>query len=125
MVIEVTKPAGGLRPGKPITLQISAADQERLFPAARKVADIVRANPLARDVDDGLPLPGIDWNLEVNKAEAAKFGASPRRRHRRPARDQRRQGLGIPPDHHRQVGRHPLRFPPERRSLNELDQLVS
>ena len=37
----------------------------------------MRANPDTRDVDDGLPLPGIDWKLDVDKAEAAKYGASP------------------------------------------------
>ena len=29
-----------------------------------------------RDLDDGLPLPGIDWKIEVDKAEAAKYGAN-------------------------------------------------
>ena len=29
-----------------------------------------------RDLDDGLPLPGIDWKIDVDKAEAAKYGAS-------------------------------------------------
>ena len=28
-----------------------------------------------RDLDDGQPLPGIDWKIEVDKAEAAKYGA--------------------------------------------------
>ena len=32
--------------------------------------------PDIRDLDDGLPLPGIDWKIEVDKAEAAKYGAS-------------------------------------------------
>ena len=39
--------------------------------------DVVRKNPQTRDVDDGLPLAGIDWKLDVDKAEAAKYGASP------------------------------------------------
>jgi len=77
VIIEVTKPQGGPPTGKPITLELSTSDQDQLYPAARKVAAIVRANPAARDVDDGLPLPGIDWKLEVDKAEAAKYGASP------------------------------------------------
>ncbi|MDQ3557774.1 MAG: efflux RND transporter permease subunit, partial [Pseudomonadota bacterium] len=77
VIIEVTKPAGGPPTGKPITLEIASADPEFLFPAARKAAEIIRANPDARDVDDGLPLPGIDWKLEVDRTEAAKFGASP------------------------------------------------
>ena len=77
VIIEVTKPQGGPPTGKPITLEIASVDPELLFPAARKVAEIVRANPETRDVDDGLPLPGIDWTLDVDKSEAAKFGASP------------------------------------------------
>jgi len=28
-----------------------------------------------RDLDDGQPLPGIDWKIAVDKAEAAKYGA--------------------------------------------------
>lgn len=77
VIIEVTKPRAGPPVGKPITLQLSSLDPERLFPAARKAAEIVRGIPGARDVDDGLPLPGIDWRLEVDKAEAAKYGVSP------------------------------------------------
>ena len=34
-------------------------------------------HPDIRDLDDGLPLPGIDWKIDVDKAEAAKYGASP------------------------------------------------
>ncbi len=77
VIIEVTKPEAGPPTGKPITLQIGSVDPDLLYPAARKAAAIVRANPDARDVDDGLPLPGIDWKLDVDKAEAAKYGASP------------------------------------------------
>jgi len=121
----VTKPAGGPATGKPITLQISAADQDRLFPAARKVAEIVRSNPLTRDVDDGLPLPGIDWNLEVDKAEAAKFGASPVT----VGTAVQLVTNGVKVSEYRPTTTDKsvdilLRFPPERRSLNELDELV-
>jgi multidrug efflux pump len=125
VVIEVTKPAGGPPTGKPITLQISAADQDILFPAARKVAEIVRANGLTRDVDDGLPLPGIDWNLEVDKAEAAKFGASPLT----VGTAVQLVTNGVKVSEYRPTTTDKsvdilLRFPPERRSLNELDELV-
>src|SRR5262245_2525775 len=125
VVIEVTKPAGGPATGKPITLQIAAADQEQLFPAARKVAELVRANPQTRDVDDGLPLPGIDWNLEVDKAEAAKFGASPLT----VGTAVQLVTNGVKVSEYRPTTTDKsvdilLRFPPERRSLNELDELV-
>ena len=76
-VIEVTKPAAGPPTGKPITVQISSLDPAALFPAAVKTADILRQRADTRDVDDGLPLPGIDWTLQIDRAEAAKFGTSP------------------------------------------------
>ena len=44
--------------------------------AAKKVAAILSKNPDVRDLDDGLPLPGIDWKVSVDKGEAAKYGAS-------------------------------------------------
>jgi multidrug efflux pump len=76
-VIEVTKPAAGPPTGKPITVQISSLDPAALFPAALKTAEILRQRADTRDVDDGLPLPGIDWTLQIDRAEAAKFGTSP------------------------------------------------
>ena len=78
-------------------MQIGALDPELLAGGRqesrraswRKRTDI-------RDLDDGLPLPGIDWKIEVDKAEAAKYGASVRHgRHRRAARHQRREGHRI------------------------------
>ncbi|HEX9905651.1 MAG TPA: efflux RND transporter permease subunit, partial [Propylenella sp.] len=125
VIIEVTKPQGGPPTGKPITLEITAADQEMLFPAARTVAEIVRANPETRDVDDGLPLPGIDWTLDVDKAEAAKFGASPvtvgtavqlvtngvKVAEYRPSTTDESVDILA-------------RFPPDRRSLDALDELM-
>ncbi len=77
VIIEVSKPDAGPPTGKPITLEIAALDPGQLYPATLEIAGVVRANRDTRDVDDGLPLPGIDWKLEVDKTEAAKYGASP------------------------------------------------
>ena len=27
------------------------------------------------DIEDGRPMPGIEWQIEVDRAQAAKFGA--------------------------------------------------
>jgi multidrug efflux pump len=77
VMIEVTKPRAGPPTGKPVTLRLSAQDPDKLAPAARKAADILATIPGARDVDDGLALPGIDWRIEVDRPEAAKYGVSP------------------------------------------------
>jgi multidrug efflux pump len=76
ILVEVTAPRAGPPTGKPIQVQLTAVDPDKLPAAAKKVAVILSKMPAIRDLDDGLPLPGIDWKLEVDKAEAAKYGAS-------------------------------------------------
>lgn len=125
VIIEVTKPQGGPPTGKPITLEVSSVKPELLYPTAKQIADIVRKTPQTRDVDDGLPLPGIDWQLDVDKAEAAKYGASPvtvgtavqlvtngvKVSEYRPATTDKSVDIL-------------LRFPENRRSLDALDDLM-
>lgn len=74
--IEVTAPKGGPPTGKAIQVQLAAVDPEYLIPAARKVAAIIEKEPDVRDIDNGLALPGIDWKINVDKGEAAKYGIS-------------------------------------------------
>jgi multidrug efflux pump len=74
--VEVTAPRAGPPTGKPIQVQLSSIDPNLLPAAAKKVAAILSKNPDVRDLDDGLPLPGIDWKVSVDKGEAAKYGAS-------------------------------------------------
>ncbi|MGE3148028.1 MAG: efflux RND transporter permease subunit [Pseudorhodoplanes sp.] len=75
ILVEVTAPRAGPPTGKPIQVQLSAIDPAALPEAAKKVAAILAQHPDIRDLDDGQPLPGIDWKIEVNKSEAAKYGA--------------------------------------------------
>lgn len=77
IIVEVTKPAAGPPTGKPITIELTSLNPDDLFSSAKKVAQILRSHPETRDVDDGLPLPGIDWTIDVDRAKAAQFGASP------------------------------------------------
>jgi multidrug efflux pump len=77
VLVEVTAPRAGPPTGKPIQVQIGAIDPDVLPAVAKKVAAILAQRPDIRDLDDGQPLPGIDWKIEVNTAEAAKFGAGP------------------------------------------------
>ena len=77
VLVEVTAPRAGPPTGKPIQVQIGALDPEVLPTVAKKVAAILAQRPDIRDLDDGQPLPGIDWKIEVNTAEAAKYGAGP------------------------------------------------
>jgi multidrug efflux pump len=74
--IAVTKPKAGPPTGKPIQIELTGLDPERLEPAAKKVAAMLGAREDIKDLDDGLPLPGIDWTLRLDRGEAAKVGAA-------------------------------------------------
>jgi multidrug efflux pump len=124
IMVEVTAPRAGPPTGKPVQVQLSALDPDVLPAAAKKVAAILAARADVRDIDDGLPLPGIDWRIEVNKAEAAKYQANVGT-----------VGTGIqlvtngakvteyrPSDNDKAVDIL-VRFPPERRSLDQIDEL--
>jgi multidrug efflux pump len=72
--VEVTTQQAGPPTGKPIQIQLSSFSPEALNAASLKVAAELAKRPEIRDLDNGLPMPGIDWRLEINKPEAAKFG---------------------------------------------------
>jgi multidrug efflux pump len=61
--------------GKAINLRIESTVYEDLAPAVGKVRDYIE-NELgdAIDVEDGRPAPGIDWQVTIDRAEAAKYG---------------------------------------------------
>jgi multidrug efflux pump len=124
ILVEVTAPRAGPPTGKQIQVQLSSIDPELLPAAAKKVADLLRVRPEIRDLDDGLPLPGIDWKLEVNKAEAAKYGASVT--NVGTVVQLVTNGTKIteyrPSDNDKEVDII-VRFPQDRRSLDQIDEL--
>ena len=72
--VELTKEDGGPGGGKAVSLQLTSPD----FAALEAAADIVRKKlksiPGLVDVQDSRPVPGIEWELDVDRAEAAKYG---------------------------------------------------
>ncbi len=75
--IEVSVPAAGPPTGKAIQVRLSAADPANLNAIAGEVAKMLAATPNVIDISDGLPVPGIDWELKVDRTEAAKYGIGP------------------------------------------------
>jgi multidrug efflux pump len=124
ILVEVTAPRAGPPTGKAIQVQISAIDPDRLPEAAKKVAAVLGQMPAVRDLDDGLPLPGIDWKIQVNKSEAAKYGASLGSVGN--AVQLVTNGVKVteyrPSDNDKAVDII-VRFPGDRRSLDQIDEL--
>jgi len=75
--IEVSVPQAGPPTGKAIQIQLSAADPSGLNAVARQVADQLAAVPDVIDIDSGLPPPGVDWELRVDRGAAARYGVAP------------------------------------------------
>ena len=74
--VEIRALEGGPPSGKDIRLQITAADRDAAFAAARKIEDhMINGMEGIRDIDDDLPLPGYEWSLTVDREEAGRFGA--------------------------------------------------
>jgi multidrug efflux pump len=124
VLVEVTAPRAGPPTGKPIQVQIGAIDPDVLPSVAKNVAAILLPRPDVRDLDDGLPLPGIDWKMEVNTAEAAKYGAGPSTVGT--AVQLVTNGVKVtefrPSDSDKPVDIL-VRFPTDRRSLDDIDEL--
>jgi multidrug efflux pump len=75
--IEVSVPQAGPSTGKAIQIQLSATDPAGLNDAARMVADKLATVPDVIDISNGLPPPGVDWELQVDRAAAARYGIAP------------------------------------------------
>ncbi len=75
--IEVRVPEAGPPTGKPIQVELSAVNPEGLNDIAKQVAAVVAKVPGVIDIADGLPPPGVDWALEVDRSKAAQYGISP------------------------------------------------
>ncbi|MBL4615958.1 MAG: efflux RND transporter permease subunit, partial [Magnetovibrio sp.] len=76
IIINSVTQKGGPPVGKPIQVEISSRYPELLKPAALRIIEELNKNPNFIDIEDSLPLPGIDWVFDVDRAQAAKYGAS-------------------------------------------------
>jgi multidrug efflux pump len=124
ILVEVTAPRAGPPTGKPIQVQLGGLDPEALPAAAKKVAAMLATRADIRDLDDGQPLPGIDWSIQVDKAEAAKYSAGVNTVGT--AVQLVTNGVKVteyrPSDTDKQVDII-VRFPEGRRSLDQIDDL--
>lgn len=76
VVIEIRKQEEGPGGGKPIQLEFSSREPDRLAPQVRKVRALMNEIGGFVDIEDDLPLPGVEWKLKINRRRAAQFGAS-------------------------------------------------
>ncbi len=73
--VQVQTESGGPTSGKPVSLQVTASTPEAQTQTAEQVLAIMNRIGGFTDVTDTRPLPGVEVAIDVNRAEAARFGA--------------------------------------------------
>ena len=73
--IEPRKPDAGPPIGKPIRIEFSSRFPEVLEDSVAEVLNLMESMPGIINIEDSRPLPGIEWQIKVDRAEAARFGA--------------------------------------------------
>lgn len=122
--IQVSVPQAGPPTGKAIQIQLSADDPTNLNAVAQQVAERLATVPDVIDISNGLPPPGVDWELQVDRAAASRYGIAPSTVG---AMVQLVTG-GLKLSDYRPAGADDavdivLRLPPDQRTISALDQL--
>ncbi len=124
IVVEPREQEAGPGSGKPIEVQVASRYPDLIEPVVAQIREHMDAMPGLVDVEDSRPLPGIEWQIDVDRAQAAKFGTDV-------------SSIGgvvrlvtnglqmstIRPDDSRDEIDVRARFPIEARTLDQLDRL--
>lgn len=73
--VATRKQEGGPGGGKPIQLELAANDTDQLSAGVVQLRRLLEDLGGLKDIEDSRPLPGIEWRLEVDRREAARYGA--------------------------------------------------
>src|SRR5690606_27272410 len=74
IIVEPRKQDEGPPTGKPIQVQLTAQYPGLLEPAVEHVRRGLAEIGGTVDIEDTRPSPGIEWEVQVDRAQAAKFG---------------------------------------------------
>ncbi|MCC3306258.1 efflux RND transporter permease subunit [Sneathiella sp. HT1-7] len=125
IVVEARKPDNGPPTGKHVQIQLSSRNPDLLPIEIEKIRHHLETNVSDLiDLEDSRPIPGIEWQVTVDRSQAGRFGA-----------DIQTVGKtiqlvtnGIKADEYRPNDADDeidirLRFPDDKRSIDQLDNL--
>ena len=75
IIIEIRKEESGPPIGKPVQIQLGSRYPDLLPPAITKVRAAFDDTEGLVDITDTTPIPGIEWQIEVDRAQASRYGA--------------------------------------------------
>ncbi len=73
--VESREQEGGPPSGKPINIEITSSNYEILNKEAIKITNYLQSMDGVINVENTTPMPGIEWELEIDRAQASKFNA--------------------------------------------------
>ncbi len=73
--IEIRKDENGPGGGKDLSIELSSKFPSVLNEEARRIRNAIENDGAFVNVDDSASKPGIEWQLKLNRADAARFGA--------------------------------------------------
>jgi multidrug efflux pump len=74
--IEILSQNRGPASGKPVHLRLKADDWDTLLTSTAMARERFEATPGLTLIEDTLPLPGIDWQIDVDVEKAGRYGAN-------------------------------------------------
>ena len=74
--VEILAVAGGPPSGKAVQLRLRAEDGDLLLRELFRIREIMDANENLVDIEDGLPLPGTKISLDLKEADAQRLGVT-------------------------------------------------
>ncbi len=75
ILIDIAKQEAGPPVGKPVRVELYAPDEALLIESIALLREKFESMEDLQDIVDSRPVPGIDWVLDVDRSEAARYGA--------------------------------------------------
>ncbi|MBL4867181.1 MAG: efflux RND transporter permease subunit [Pseudomonadales bacterium] len=124
IIVEIEKSKQGPSKGRAIQLVMAARDNDQLKAAVQDIYHLFQQTEGLTDIAHSLPLPGVEWVLKVDRAEASRYGVNIAMIGT--TIKLMTNGLYIadfrPDDSDDELEIH-MRFPEDSRHLDQLDQL--
>lgn len=74
IMVEAQKQKEGPQAGKAIEIQLASRFPELIEPTLVAVREKMEEDDRLIDIEDSRTLPGVQWKMEIDRAQAAKFG---------------------------------------------------
>ncbi|MDG1353482.1 MAG: efflux RND transporter permease subunit, partial [Sulfitobacter sp.] len=74
--VETREQEGGPSGGKPINIKLTSSNKNLLIFESEKLKRFIDNYPDLMNIEDNLPAPGIEWEINVDRKQASKFGVN-------------------------------------------------